>query len=70
MILIGIRCDAGPDVQGKERKVTVVINADGELQEVRLGWPGPRDESLCDGPILRITPEEYLLQCQIQCGEV
>jgi hypothetical protein len=70
MILIGIRCDAGPGTDGKPRKVTVLINADGELQGVRLGWPDPKDTDLCEGPILRITPEEYLLQCQIQCGEV
>jgi len=69
MILIGIRCDAGPDVQGKERKVTIVINADGELQEVRLGWPDPKSEELSDSVILKITPEEYLRQLQIQCGE-
>lgn len=69
MILIGIRCDAGNDAEGKERKVTIVINADGELQEVRIGWPDPKDESLGDGPILEITPEEYVRQLQISVGE-
>jgi hypothetical protein len=70
MILIGIRCDAGLDVQGKERKVTIIIDADGGLQGVRLGWPDPRSEELADSVILQITPEEYLRQLQIQCGEV
>jgi hypothetical protein len=69
MILIGIRCDAGPDMDGTERKVTIVIDADGALQEVRRGWPGPKDTELCESVILRITSEEYLLQCRIACGE-
>lgn len=59
MILIAICCDAGPDEAGNERKLTIVINADGELQEVRKGWPGPKEEGLGEGPTLGITPEEY-----------
>jgi hypothetical protein len=70
MIRIGIRCTAGPDAEGKERKVTIVINVDGGLEEVRIGWPGPKDTELCESIILRITPEEWLLQQQAACGEI
>jgi hypothetical protein len=59
MILIGIFCDAGPDSQGNERKLTVVINADGEIQDVKIGWLGPKEEWLSEGPTLEISPGEY-----------
>lgn len=65
MILIAICCDAGNDQDGNERKLTIVINADGETQSVKEGWPGPKDESLAEGPTLAITPEEYQRQLEI-----
>lgn len=69
MILIAICCDAGPDAGGNERKLTIVINADGEVQEVRRGWPGVKEEVLGDGPTLEITPEEYQRQLEIVRGK-
>ena len=68
-MLIAILCDAGPDLDKTDRKVTILIGPDGARQETRVGWPDPGDVSICWGPILMITREEYILERQIACGE-
>jgi hypothetical protein len=69
MMLIAIRCDAGRDVQGTERKVTILIDHMGKRHETWMEWPDLKAEGIHWGPILSITPEEYLRQSQIACGE-
>jgi hypothetical protein len=68
-MLIAILCDAGPDLDKTDRKVTILIDQEGHRHETRVGWPDPGDVSICWGPILMITPKEYLTECQIACGE-
>lgn len=64
-MLIAIRCDAGKDQTGRERKVSILVDSMGQLQEVRLGWPKTDEAGIHWGPLLRITPEEYLVQLKI-----
>ena len=68
-MLIAILCDAGKDLDGTERKVTILIDQQGRRHETRGGWPDPGDVSVYWGPILMITREEYIAECQIACGE-
>jgi hypothetical protein len=68
-MLIAIRCDAGKDTDGTERKVTVYIDHFGHRQMTKVGWPAPDEEGIHWGPVLGITPKEYLLECQIACAE-
>jgi hypothetical protein len=70
MMLIAIRLDAKKDVTGKEQKVTVLIDHMGQRHETRIGWPEYNEPGIHWGPIFLITPQEYLLECQIACGEV
>lgn len=66
-MLIAVRLDAGPDLDGRERKLTLYIDSSGALFDVLSGWPRP-GPTVQQGPILRITPEEYELQLQIAMG--
>jgi hypothetical protein len=65
-MLIQIRCYADP-TEGREKKITVYIDAAGGLHDVRVGWPGPEDKSPL-GPILNITEAEWLRLLQIAQG--
>lgn len=67
-MLIAILCDAGPDLDGSERKVTIFIDQEGNRHETRIGWPDVGDVSVHWGPILLITREEYILESQIAYG--
>lgn len=64
-MMIAILLDAGKDLTGKDQKLTMLIDQEGRLHEVRTGWPAPREASFHWGPVLRITTAEYLLQLQI-----
>lgn len=66
--MIAILCDAGKDVTGKERKVTLLLDPQGQLCDVRTGWLHPDQAEFHWGPILRITPEEYIFHLQIATG--
>ena len=68
-MLIAILCDAGLDLDKTDRKITILIDQQGCRHETRRGWPEPGDVSICWGPILMITREEYIAECQIACGE-
>lgn len=69
MMLIAIRCDAGKDQANKDRKITILVDHMGHRHETWTHWPDLADDGIHWGPILSITPEEYLRQCQISCGE-
>jgi len=69
MMLIAIRCDAGKDLDGSECKITIYIDHFGHRQKTEVGWPNTDEEGIHWGPILGITRREYLLECQIACGE-
>lgn len=68
MKLIAVLCDAGPDVTGMERKTTLMIDQEGCIHGARIGWPEASNSDFHQGPILRVTGEEYLFQCQIATG--
>lgn len=67
-MLIAILCDAGPDLDKTERKITILVDKDGNRQETRIGWPDVGDVSIHWGLILHITREEYILQENIAYG--
>lgn len=69
MMLIAILCDAGKDSTGRERKISILIDHMGFQHETRMEWPDRREPGVHFGPILKITPEEYLLHYRAACGE-
>jgi len=69
MMPIAILCNAGKDSTGKDRKITILIDHMGHRIESWDRWPGPKEEGFHWGPILWITPSEYLTQLQITRGE-
>lgn len=69
MMMIAILLDAGKDSTGKQRKISVMIDHMGQQQETRVGWPDSKEVGIHFGPVFKITPEEYALQCRIACAE-
>ena len=67
-MMIAIRCDAGKDDRGTERRTTLYINQNGNIQDAMVGWPDQFEDGIECGPILRVTPEEYIFQCQVSTG--
>ena len=67
-MMIAILCDAGPDLDGSERKLSILLDQEGCRHETRIGWPDVGDVSIHWGLILHITREEYILQENIAYG--
>lgn len=68
MMLIAIRLDAGKDLFGKDRKVTVFIDHMGHRHDTQLGWPDPAADGIHWGPIFAITQGEWIAELQIATG--
>lgn len=65
---IAILLDAGKDSGGRERKLTMLLDEKGQMHDVLPEWPAANDHSYHQGPILRITPEEYIFYLQVAQG--
>lgn len=67
-MLIAILLDGGPAADASARKLTLLVDQQGAMVDVRVGWPASDDNGLLFGPILQITPDEWLRQLQIAQG--
>lgn len=65
---IAILLNAGKDSIGRERKLTMLLDQQGQVHDVLPEWPEPHDQSVHWGPILVITPEEYIFYLQVAQG--
>jgi hypothetical protein len=66
--MIAILCSAGPDAQGAPRKTTLLIGENGYIHGARIGWPEPGEPGFTWGPIILVTPEEWLFQTKLAIG--